>query len=40
MKLSGFEPNPDLEWQKIGDVPAPSDLDEDYDYRTVVVLLP
>jgi hypothetical protein len=25
MKLSGFEPNPDLKWERIGDVPAPDD---------------
>jgi hypothetical protein len=26
MKLSGFEPNPDLKWERIGDVPAPERL--------------
>ena len=28
MKLSGFEPNPDLKWEKIGDVPPPDGVDE------------
>ena len=27
MKLSGFEPNPDLKWEKIGDVPPPDGVD-------------
>jgi hypothetical protein len=26
MKLSGFEPDPDLKWERIGDVPAPERL--------------
>jgi hypothetical protein len=29
IKLSGFEPNPDLKWERIGDVPAPDDRIED-----------
>jgi hypothetical protein len=32
MKLSGFEPDPDLKWEKIGNVPAPGGVDVDsYD---------
>ena len=27
MKLSGFEPDPDLKWEKIGEIPAPDGVD-------------
>jgi hypothetical protein len=27
MELSGFEPDPDLKWEKIGKIPAPDGVD-------------
>ena len=33
MKLSGFEPDPDLKWEKIGDMPAPGGVDAANDYN-------
>ena len=33
MKLSGFEPNPDLKWEKLGDMPPPDRFPEGIEYN-------
>ena len=37
MKLSGFAPDPDLKWEKIGDMPPPDGVDAN-DYNGAYVI--
>jgi hypothetical protein len=39
MELSGFEPNPDLKWEKIGDMQVPDGVDADYYPHTQSVAI-